>query len=317
MAVSSFLVIPITSHQITTLLLPSLLLLLSIIIHRVHFHHLSRIPGPFLAKLTPLWLYYHSYIGDECTTIHFLHAKYGPVLQVGPNDIDISDGDSINTIYVEKGGFLKSECYVNFDIDGHHSIFSALDPAHRAPRAKAVVTMFSTASLRSGNEVLYGCVNQFVARMKRESETGKAVNVLNLTRSLATDAVTAYLFHENYGGLDENDSQLSSSPFVDAFVAVGRFFYLPNRMFMFLEWAIGKFMLNKHTDASMTKVDEYVAKLVDKSEKSSNYPGRLMQAGFTKSETRAQCKDLIFAGTDSTGMNLATICWRLSQNPDM
>jgi cytochrome P450 len=64
-------------------------------------------------------------------------------------------------------------------------------------------------------------------------------------------------------------------------------------------------------------VDEYVAKLVDKSEKSSNYPGRLMQAGFTKSETRAQCKDLIFAGTDSTGMNLATICWRLSQNPDM
>lgn len=176
--------------------------------------------------------------------------------------------------------------------------------------------MFSTTNIRSNSVALYGCVDRMVARMQSEAASGRPVNVLNLTRSLAVDAVSTHLFQLNYNGTSENSSRLSVSAFVDAFVAVGRFFYLPNLVFTWLEWAIETFLPDEHTASSMEVVDKFVDNLVDQTVKgSTNYPGRLMDLGLERTEIKSQCKDLIFAGTDSTGMNLASICRFLSLNP--
>lgn len=291
--------------------------LLSLCAYRVIHHPLSHIPGPLLPKLTSLWLYYHAYVGDEVTAIHRLHARYGSIVRVAPNEIDISDADAVGPIYISKGGFPKAPCYANFDIEGHSTIFSTLDSDHRAPRARAVVPMFSTKNIRDSEAALYGCVDRMVTRMQQEAKSGNAVNVLNLTRSLALDAVATHLFRENYNGTAEKGSQLSVSAFVDSFVAVGRLFYLPNVLFTWIEWASEKFMQDRHTSASMEAVETFVDKLVGNTERGAeNYPGRLLTLGLEKSEVKSQCKDLMFAGTDSTGMNLAIICRELILNPD-
>lgn len=236
---------------------------------------------------------------------------------MSPNEIDISDADAINPIYVSKGGFPKAPCYANFDIDGHKTIFSTTDAEYRAPRAKAVVPMFSTKSIRDNETALYGCIDRMINRMQEEARTGRPVNVLNLTRSLAVDAVSTHLFQENYNATSEKGNRLSVSAFVDAFVAVGRFFYLPNTAFVWLEWAIEKFLPDEHTCSSMEVVDRFVDNLVDATpEGAQSYPGRLMTLGLERSEVKSQCKDLIFAGTDSTGMNLATICRQLALHLD-
>jgi len=157
-----------------------------------------------------------------------------------------------------------------------------------------------------------------VERLRDEAMTKRPVNVLNLTRSLAVDAVSTHLFRENYDGVSERGPVLSVSAFVDAFVAVGRFFYLPNFAFTWLEWAVAKWLPDPETDDSMMLVDKFIGTLVaNTSEKSTTYPGRLLAAGLSDSEVKAQCKDLIFAGTDSTGMNLATIMRNLALYPDM
>lgn len=293
------------------------LLLLARTIYRIYLHPLSHIPGPILPKITSLWLHYHAYVGDEASTIHRLHAQYGPYVRVAPNEVDIADADAVQPIYVAKGGFMKAPCYANFDIDGHKSIFSTTHPAYRAPRAKAVVPMFSTKSLRDNRDAIAACVYHMVARLGEEARTKKPVNVLNLTRALAIDAVSTHLFQENYNGVNERGPTLSVSAFVDAFVAVGRFFYLPTTAFVWLEWATGKWMADHETEESMTLVDKFVGNLVSNTTaKSQTYPGRLMAAGISNVEVAAQCKDLLFAGTDSTGMNLATIIRGLVMHPE-
>ena len=139
---------------------------------------LRHIPGPFYTLISPLSLYYHSYIGDECTWIHALHKKYGPILRIAPNDVAIADGAALSAIYTDKGGFSKSPCYRNFDIDGHPSIFSSLDNAHRALRAKPVVPMFATSAIRSkATPVLEAGVARFVARIKHAADTGTVINL--------------------------------------------------------------------------------------------------------------------------------------------
>jgi cytochrome P450 len=304
--------------QFLLLTLPFYILLRSI--YRIFFHRLSHIPGPCLPSCTSAWINFHAWIGDECTAVHKLHVKYGPVLRTGPNDVNIADGAALSAIYVEKGGFRKADFYANFDIDGHKSIFSQIEPSERAPRAKAVLPLFSTGNLRAGTDTIYKCVDRMVGRMKEEAETGRSVNILNLTRSLATDAVTAYLFDDSYGGLEETSGEMSANGMVNAFVSVGRFFYLPNWMFQWLEWSSEKFFPDHKVNASMTKVDSFVAATVNRSltdhKVKGNYAARLINSGFSASEARAQCKDLMFAGTDSTGMNLATICFMLAKYPE-
>ena len=147
--------------------------------------------------------------------------------------VDIADGEALSPIYVEKGGFRKTAFYGNFDIDGHKSIFSELVPERRAIRAKAVLPMFSMSSLREGRAVIYGCVDRWVDVMKVAKASRKPVNMLDLTRGLAVDAVTAYLFGKRYGGVGvdaEKDNvhkevtekeRMSASGMVDSFVAVG------------------------------------------------------------------------------------------------
>jgi cytochrome P450 len=259
------------------------------------------------------------------------------------------------TIYTEKGGFNKADFYANFDIDGHKSIFSETDPASRAPRAKAVAVLFSTTNLRQGQDIIYKCVNRFVDRLQEEGKSGKPVNVLNFTRGLAVDAVSSYLLGTSYGALDENgtreeknavkkevsnvspeteeDHEMSASGMVNCFVAVGRFWYLPLWAFQWVEKFDAWWNADKEVSNSLSQVDDFVGGVVSDAEAAiaasksnektsslshplTSYPARMLQAGITPSETRAQCKDLIFAGTDSTGMNMGTILFNLVKHPE-
>ncbi|KAF2705032.1 cytochrome P450 [Pleomassaria siparia CBS 279.74] len=289
-------------------------------LYRLFIHPLHSIPGPTVAKISSLWLYYHSYIGDEATIIHTLHTRYGPILRVSPHEVDISDPDALAPIYVLKGGFRKADCYPNFHIDEHATLFSTISNEHRAPRAKVVSPLFSTKAIRENTDKLYGCVDRFVNRLREEAKSskGQPVNLLNLTRALAVDAVSTHLFAKNYDAVSERSEHLSMAAFVDAFVGVGRFFYLPTPVFHWVEWAIDYCTGDAKTAESMATVDRFVEDVVSKTSAADNtYPGRLMNLGLKDDETKAQCKDLIFAGTDSTGMNLATILRYLVLNPSM
>lgn len=293
------------------------LILLGRFVYQVYLHPLAHVPGPLLPKLTSLWLHYHAYFGDEASYIHKLHVMYGSLVRVSPNQVDISDADAIQPIYVLKGGFLKAPCYGNFDIDGHKTIFSAISQEYRAARAKLVMTLFSTKSIRDNERAIRVCIDRFVQRLAEEAATRKAVNLVNITRSLAVDVVSTHLFQENYNGLSEKGAMLSASAFVDAFVAVGRFFYLPNAVFIWLEWAITRYFSDERTNKSMGVVDKFVDQLVEKSTcDSKTYPGCMLAGGLDKFEVKAQCKDLLFAGTDSTGMNLTTIFRNLVLHPE-
>lgn len=80
-------------------------------------------------------------------------------------------------------------------------------------------------------------------------------------------------------------------------------------------------------DAKTTKsteiVDSYLKRtieekvtLLENNKGDDSYPSRLLALGVPKEKVIAECKDAVFAGTDSTGNNLATIIWYLVAQPD-
>jgi hypothetical protein len=292
-------------------------------IYRLYLHPLSRTPGPKIAACTSLWLAYHTYIGDECTVVFDLHRKYGPVLRVAPNDVDIADAGAIDAIYIARGGFPKARAYSKFDIDGHQTIFSTLKLPERATRAKAVAPLFSTASIRQ-SEDLSTVFDDFVGRLKREAGKGRPVDVLDISRCMAIDAMSTYLFNHRYGALNEESGIMSASPFVDAFVGVGAFFNLtPGKMTDFFMAISEKLTSTETTERAFRLMDKFTERIVkgatlakDTMPESGTYQSRLLNLQSSW-QSQIEVKDVCFAGTDSTSMNTAMILWFLAKNPEM
>ncbi|KAF4555254.1 Cytochrome P450-like protein 26 [Elsinoe fawcettii] len=336
MALTSLLPLPSPlSDPLNILLLSLLLLTLSLILSRTLLSPLSSIPGPLLLKLSRLSLLYSSYTGREATYLTSLFASSpSPILRIGPKEVLIADGSALGAIYSANGGFAKAECYRNFDIMGWPSLFSALDKGYRAQRARSVVGLFATRRIREGEEGLREVVRAWVGRMEGEKARAREgrenggegrMDVLDAGRSLAVDVVSRYLFGVSYGGLSEGDEneggkgeqKLSASEFVNAFVGVGRFFFLPNWLFVAVEKVSQYLFETKETVESMGRVEGFVKRIVDEArEDDDTYQARMLKAGLTKDEVAAQCMDLMFAGTDSSGMNISTFCWQLAKNQD-
>lgn len=60
---------------------------------------ISRIPGPFSAKFSRLWMVKHSWQGDMHRTMIALHRKHGKLVRTGPNEVSVSDLAAIKKIY--------------------------------------------------------------------------------------------------------------------------------------------------------------------------------------------------------------------------
>ncbi|EME39350.1 hypothetical protein DOTSEDRAFT_91733 [Dothistroma septosporum NZE10] len=299
-----------------------------LVITRAYYDPLRRVPGPRLCRFTPLYDWYKSWLGYECRWIEGLHQKYGPVVRIAPNEVVISEGEALAPIYTEKGGFFKSPAYVNFDSEGHPTIFSGLDSAHRALRAKAVMPLFSTGSLRNGTAALETCICGMIGRLEDQAEKSRGaanktgglafVDVLNLSRRLAIDSLCAYLFGKDYGGIRENGTKLSASMFVDSIGDFGRFFFLPNWIFLLILNFNLKYFPDAAADKSAAKVDAFTGELVEKAEASDGtYQSRLLHAGISAQETDVQLKDVIFAGTDGLGTNFGALLWQLAKHPEV
>ncbi|MCJ1465370.1 hypothetical protein MMC07_003988 [Pseudocyphellaria aurata] len=67
------------------------------------FHPLARYPGPLLASVVNLWKFLTFFGGEHHLVEMKLHAKYGPVVRIGPRSLAFSSLSAFDAIY----GFNK------------------------------------------------------------------------------------------------------------------------------------------------------------------------------------------------------------------
>jgi hypothetical protein len=68
---------------------------------------LRKYRGPFLAGFTNLWRYNLTKSGRYGETIKKLHDKYGPVVRIAPNVLDLDYPELIKIIYGTDGKWVK------------------------------------------------------------------------------------------------------------------------------------------------------------------------------------------------------------------
>jgi hypothetical protein len=94
----------ILSLRRTVLLLPTacflgFLYLLAVIVYRAFLHPLAKVPGPFLASITRAWQT-RKYVSGQWHDVALnLHAKYGAVVRIAPDEVSFVDPDTLKKLY--------------------------------------------------------------------------------------------------------------------------------------------------------------------------------------------------------------------------
>jgi benzoate 4-monooxygenase len=182
-------------------------------------HH---IPGPFLARWTPLWLAYQAYRGRRYKAVHAAHLvskhhskklhclrrifrkRYGTVVRITPNHISVASPEALSVIYGQGlRAPAKSPFYDSFVCNGKPSIFSTRDRQDHSTKRRAVSHAFSSAALQEFIPLIHSTVGEFTQRMDEFCAKREYFDALLWFNYLAFDILSDLAFGERIGMLKQ------------------------------------------------------------------------------------------------------------------
>ncbi|KAK9247336.1 cytochrome P450 [Lipomyces tetrasporus] len=273
---------------------------------------LSKIPGPAITTFTDVWILIHTYFERRNRLIHKLHQEYGPLVRLSPHEVSLSDPNSIKQIYVNN--YDKSQFYFLFDNYGVTNAFSAIERQVHAPKRRVMHQLYSkTAVTAPGVEQ---CIRERLARAARYFEEShkesKAIDILQLFRSIAMDVVTAFQFGGDHGtdfirNVSERDLILGKYSVQAQSWFIGP--YLPS---------LAKYILPKAFVEALTFTDAWN---LDNLRRSGLPPDsaakKLIDGGFSELETASEIADHVVAGHETTAVALTYLCWHVAKHPEI
>ncbi|KAK4464411.1 Pisatin demethylase [Cladorrhinum samala] len=297
---------------------------------------LRKYPGPFWAGFTNLWRLSQSvFWPDEyADTIKKLHEKYGPVLRIGPNTLDLDYPELLKVIYTTDGKWVKTEMYDNNStmMDGQQvwTIFSTRDQAYHARVKRSIVKYFTLASALNLEPHMDVEIGDFVKhlddRFAADVQSPKEFDLVEWINYFAWDQASTMTFSKRYGymdaGRDFDGTLLVSEKTFNYFQVVSQMPWLDSVLDKNPIVSIGPPNMQ---EASRLAAEAYAARVAG--EDKSYDPGRpdYMQHFLDSKRTHPDLVDdkivmtylivNIIAAADTTAITLQAIFYHLMKHP--
>ncbi|OQD68318.1 hypothetical protein PENPOL_c003G02954 [Penicillium polonicum] len=195
---------------------------------------LRRFPGPFVAGWTNLWRMFHLRQGKYELVIQDLHKKYGPVVRIGPNVLDLDFPELIKTIYNAKEDYLKTEFYHGSSAksDGKiiYNLFSECTPEIHAQQKRPISMHYSLKGILSLEPHIDVMIQYFCQRLEENFiNAPNGTQICDIGEWIAFytwDVVGQVLFSQPIGylekGCDFNHTVRTADIAMDYFSLVGQ-----------------------------------------------------------------------------------------------
>ncbi|KAF7536624.1 hypothetical protein G7054_g4385 [Neopestalotiopsis clavispora] len=178
-------------------------------------------PGPPLARWTNIWRFFLVRTGDYHLKIQDLHEKYGPVIRIGPNLLDLDYPELIKIIAV-----------VNGKITYH--LFSQTDHAEHARIKRPIVKYYSQGSVMALEPLMDKTIKDFCmqldTRFAKGPHSGKVCDLGEWIAFYAWDLIGVATMSQRFGYMDKGHDYDHSIEFADKtldyFAAVGQMPFL-------------------------------------------------------------------------------------------
>ncbi|KAK4223066.1 cytochrome P450 [Podospora fimiseda] len=191
---------------------------------------LRRYPGPLLAGFTNLWRVYYIRQKKFHLVTEELHKKYGPVVRIGPNVLDVDYPELMKVVFGVKGEWKKTgSVLASSTLVGGKialNLFSQTDPEIHAKWKRPVAKYYSANAVASleghVDRTLNGFLEEIEKRfLKEKGEWSEGVDLGKWLGFYTWDSIGALTFSENLGylstGRDFDGTLLTAQKSMDYF----------------------------------------------------------------------------------------------------
>ncbi|KAI2621287.1 cytochrome P450 [Hypoxylon sp. NC1633] len=327
MAVLSDFVDSVSPYLSTTTLVLSLVTLFVLrIIYTAFTNPLSSIPGPLLSRWTDIHVRIKLLSGTKARYVHSLHEKYGPIVRLGPHEVDVSDVNGAREIHKVRSKYLKDP---GFYVGGNvRSLFSALDPAFHAQRKRTIDRCFSEASMVDLEPTVLHKVHLVISKMEEDMKTKGCTDILHWWTLFAMDVIGELCFGESFQMLEVG----KKNQYAEDIAEMGSL--LPLRgAFPTLIWLAGYlpfFPRFKNVGITRQRIVQYGIKrtqrylqlVEDGGARRTLFSSLVNKAGSEKAELSQQdltieSQSYITAGTDTTAVTLTYLVYAVSKDENI
>ncbi|KAK0634554.1 cytochrome P450 [Bombardia bombarda] len=181
-----------------------------VVVLRRYFHPLSHVPGPFLWSVSGLPILYHQAIreGQLMHMLPKLHAIYGPVVRISPNEVHLSDPANYDKIYNVGSKFTKDRGFYG-PMEGPLKMPILLtiksNEEHRMRRGQ-LNPFFSRRSVLDLEEIIWAKTRMLCDMMEAALDSdAKIFNAHHALRAFSVDIITEYAYARCWNQLDMGD----------------------------------------------------------------------------------------------------------------
>ncbi|KAK1585655.1 cytochrome P450 [Colletotrichum navitas] len=172
----------------------------SLLVYRAAFHRLHSFDGPFLARLSNLWitskavkkLQLHLEVQD-------LHRKYGDIVRIGPSELSINNPKAVMAIHSNRSPCTKGPWYEV--LHPSYSLQLVRDKQEHTQRRKAWDKGFSSKALRDYEFRVADYTNQLLSQI--DAHTGQPFNITDWFNFYSFDVMGDMAFGKSFGMLKE------------------------------------------------------------------------------------------------------------------
>ncbi|KAI5780993.1 cytochrome P450 [Geopyxis carbonaria] len=189
-------------------------------LYRLKFHPLARIPGSkwaavsrwsvkllqafnrfrdYLTKYYRYEVYWNVYHpGALIYELERLHARHGPIVRIGPNEVHVDDSESHHKIFKPGSGFTKEK----YHYDGlclPNSLTGLVDPVAIRARRELLKPLFQRNKVIAHWDMITEKMNRLASQL---GEYNGPVKLQDALSSFSLDVISELTFSQDFGALD-------------------------------------------------------------------------------------------------------------------
>lgn len=331
-------------YLLTTGLILTVLYTSYTVVYNIFFHPLHNFPGPKLAAATSLYYSWWSMRGKRHMRDEHLHAKYGEVVRIKPNQLSFIGDNAWRDIYMHRQGQPQMAKFNRGGANkkGAYSIINAPDDIHARQRKslshafsekavshsqiRASTTDTDPQQLREQESLINGYIDLLISNMREDARAGRPSNMAlyfnwttfdivgDLSFAQSFDALKTRTTHDwikgFFSGLSLNVilSELANvaalRPILALLVLPLRFDKRQKMLRQFCDDAVQK----RSQSGDLDRPDFLGKVLSQNSEKDQ-------KAMMSDEEIRMTFNILMIAGSETTATTLAGCTYLLQKNP--
>ncbi|KAF2096018.1 cytochrome P450 [Rhizodiscina lignyota] len=179
-----------------------LLYVCGVIVYRLYFHSLSRFPGPKMAGLTYLYEFYYDVLkapgGQYYLKLEELHGKYGPILRITPDEVQVNDADFFEKLYVTGSSKRHRWETAGTGKTSPGSIAAAVSHDLHRIRRNSLSKFFSKAAVMRLESRLQSKMASLCQKLEEAVRCGEIINISTTFSMLTLSIISEYSFGKSW-----------------------------------------------------------------------------------------------------------------------